>query len=83
MMDLARKDGEEINLRSLSDSFGVPVIGVSATKREGLDELVVTLAATIAASSPKSALTITYSAQVEAAVAQIEPLVREWLGAIG
>ena len=81
MMDLARKDGDEINLRTLSDSFGVPVIGVTATKREGFGDLLSALATTVASALPAHAFDVSYSADVEEAVQRLQPSMRSWLGA--
>lgn len=45
MMDLARKRGIEFDLEKLSQSLGVRVVAVSATKREGFDKLHAVVAA--------------------------------------
>lgn len=39
MMDLAHKEKIQIDLDKLSESFGVPVVAISAAKKEGIDEL--------------------------------------------
>ncbi|MDD7572200.1 MAG: ferrous iron transporter B [bacterium] len=39
MMDMLKKEGKEIDCDSLSKKLGVPVIEVSALKRENLDEM--------------------------------------------
>ncbi|WP_071130766.1 ferrous iron transport protein B [Enterococcus timonensis] len=40
MMDLLRKSGQVLNLEKLAYGLNVPVVGVSALKKKGLDELV-------------------------------------------
>ncbi|MDR1580773.1 MAG: ferrous iron transport protein B [Synergistaceae bacterium] len=40
MMDEMRANGNEVNIRALSERLGVPVIPISASKNEGLHELV-------------------------------------------
>jgi ferrous iron transport protein B len=40
MMDKARKDGVDVNMEALSRYLGVPVVGTSAAKGEGKDELI-------------------------------------------
>ncbi len=39
MMDLLKKQGKKINLDKLSYALGVPVVGISALKKKGLEEL--------------------------------------------
>lgn len=39
MMDLAQKEQISIDIDKLSQSFGVPVVAISAAKKEGMDEL--------------------------------------------
>lgn len=39
MMDLAQKQQISIDIDKLSQSFGVPVVAISAAKKEGIDEL--------------------------------------------
>lgn len=39
MMDLAQKEQTSIDIDKLSKSFGVPVVAISAAKKEGIDEL--------------------------------------------
>lgn len=53
MIDLARSEGREINLRTLEDQLGCRVIAVSARKGEGIDRLADALqAATVATHTP-------------------------------
>ncbi len=40
MMDIVEKRGEEINIKRLEELFGVKVVPISATKNQGLDELI-------------------------------------------
>ncbi|QJD96467.1 ferrous iron transport protein B [Mucilaginibacter robiniae] len=39
MMDMARKDGIEINVNAFSKKLGVPVVPISARRNEGIDQL--------------------------------------------
>ncbi|MCH7812962.1 MAG: ferrous iron transport protein B [Planctomycetes bacterium] len=52
MMDLARSDGIKIDATLLSQRLGVPVIGVTANKGQGLDELKRCIAATLDGEPP-------------------------------
>ncbi|MCD5003653.1 ferrous iron transport protein B [Enterococcus saccharolyticus] len=40
MMDIVKKSGRKLNLEKLSYSLGVPIVGMSALKKKGLDTLV-------------------------------------------
>lgn len=40
MMDIVEKRGEKINIKRLEELFGVKVVPISATKNQGLDELI-------------------------------------------
>lgn len=39
MMDLLKKNGQDLNLEKLEYALGVPVVGISALKKNGLDAL--------------------------------------------
>ncbi|MCP4250137.1 MAG: ferrous iron transport protein B [bacterium] len=52
MMDLARSGGIEIDAKLLSERLGVPVIGVTANKGQGLDELKRCIMATLDSDAP-------------------------------
>lgn len=70
MMDIVRKNGDKINLESLSKELGCKVVEISALKNEGLEQ-----AADVAIEAAKkgeSAPTIYYSGTVEHAIAHIE-----------
>lgn len=43
MMDEVKKNGININIKALSDIFGVPVVGISASKGTGIDKLLQTV----------------------------------------
>lgn len=40
MMDIVKKSGRKLNLEKLSYSLGMPIVGMSALKKKGLDALV-------------------------------------------
>lgn len=40
MMDIVEKRGEKVNIKRLEELFGVKVVPISATKNQGLDELI-------------------------------------------
>ncbi len=70
MMDLVRKNGDKIDAGKLSKALGCPVVEVSALKGEGLDKLIST--AKDAAARKSAPARLTFSAQVETALADIQ-----------
>lgn len=70
MMDILRKSGKRINLEKLAYGLGVPCVGMSALKKEGIDELV--LKGTQAAEKfPPQISYPVYDDHLEAALAEI------------
>ena len=76
MMDIVKKSGRKLNLEKLAYSLGVPVVGMSALKKKGLEHFVekgLTLVHTQPPTSP------TYDVRVESALhemmAILEPTV--------
>ena len=70
MMDIVRKNGDQINIQELSRELGCKIIEISALKGDGIQE-----AAEAAVAAAKSAKTIpmhTFSGPVEHAIAHIE-----------
>jgi len=54
MVDLAEKNGVRLDVKSLSSSFGVPVVAVVARQRKGLDELGQAVVKAASGTGPKS-----------------------------
>jgi len=76
MMDVAKKNGVEIDIESLSERLGCPIIPISASRGEGLPELKRAIGESLA--DPKIPPTyVAYPAAVEDALAELVPLVRE------
>ncbi len=70
MMDVVRKNGDEINVAGLSRAFGCPVVEISALKSEGIEEAV-----NLAIEAAKHGKTVPhhiFSGEVEHAIAHIE-----------
>ena len=80
MMDLVRKNGDQIDANKLSKALGCPVVEVSALKGEGLDKLLST--AKDAAAKRSAPTRLTFAGQVESALADIQSVlasaVPEW-----
>ncbi|MDD4298231.1 MAG: ferrous iron transport protein B [Bacilli bacterium] len=74
LMDEAKRKGININLLQLSDYLGVPVIGTSANKAEGLDDLTESIYELI--NRPKSTKTIciNYGDAIEDAINEVDEL---------
>lgn len=70
MMDLLEKSDKQINLEKLSYALGVPVVGISALKNRGLDELM--QKAQAAANSCDEIQFPVYDSRFEAAISEIE-----------
>lgn len=69
MMDIVKKSGRTINLDKLAYGLGVPVVGVSALKKYGLDDLVAQ--SLKAAAAPGQTHFPQYDDRLEAALAEI------------
>jgi len=66
MIDVVKKNGDEIRLNELENKFGIPFVAISALKKTGVDEAVAKVLAN--KSVPKA---MSYSAPVEKAVGDI------------
>ncbi len=68
MMDIVRKNGDEIHTEQLEKELGCSIVEISALKNEGIDEIVNCLK-TISSAAP--ATPITFSASTEEAIAEV------------
>ena len=73
MMDLVKKNGDQINVPELSRQLGCQVLEISALKGTGIQEAAE--AAILAAQGPKTVPMHTFSGPVEHAIAHIEEAV--------
>ena len=71
MMDLVRKNGEELNVERLSKDTGCKVVEISALKGEGIDQLA-ERAVALARSGKKTIPPHSFEGSVEHAIAHIE-----------
>ena len=71
MMDLVKKNGEELNIEKLGKDIGCKVVEISALKGEGVDQLA-QRAVSIAKSGKKSQPAYSFEGCVEHAIAHIE-----------
>ena len=80
LIDEARRKKMHINIQKLSKALGVPVVPTAARSGEGLPELMDTISdVALGRLMPKPVL-VRYSDEVEKAIAQMEPKVREVIG---
>lgn len=77
LMDEARKNGLEVDLAGLSARLGVPVVGTSAGRREGLEPLMAAVEAVIEGRVELHPASAEYPAAVETAAALVEEAVGE------
>lgn len=75
LMDEARKKDIRVDLEALSRRLGVPVVGTSAGRGEGLENLMKAIDAVTATLQPPEPMKVKYLAPIEAAVAVLEPLI--------
>ena len=78
MMDAAERLGLRIDTERLSELFGAPVIPVVATKRRGLDALLVALDEALEPARGSQGATVTYPVELEADLAKLIPVVAQW-----
>lgn len=72
LLDEANRKGISINLDKLSQLLGVPVIGTSATKKKGLDQLINSVYEMALHDNSMNQIKITYDVLIEEAVARIQ-----------
>lgn len=77
LMDEAKRKKIKIDLDSLSNKLGVPVVATVARKKRSLSQLMDTLDTVTEGSDKKIPLKVRYPQTIETAIEMIEPLVRE------
>ena len=79
LLDEAARRHIRVDLPALSRHLGVPVVGISAGREEGLDVLLDTLEALLAAEESPRPRSVRYPPAVEFAAASLRPLLEERL----
>ena len=74
LLDEAARKHIQVDLPALSAHLGVPVVGISAGREEGLDHLMEVLDGLLAAQTPPSPRSVRYPPAVEFAAASLRPL---------
>ena len=71
MADMIRANGDTLDLKQLSQKLGIPVVSISALKKEGLDELI----AELQKNPPAPKALPVFSPEVKQALEKIEALI--------
>ena len=79
LLDEARAKGIQVDLEKLSQILGVPVVGTSAGRLEGLEPLMAAVEGVCDAPQPPEPFRADYPPAVEAALARLEPPLTAWL----
>ncbi|MDD4566077.1 MAG: ferrous iron transport protein B, partial [Eubacteriales bacterium] len=75
LMDEAKKKNIKIDLAGISKKLGVPVVGTTARKNKGLDNLLKSVDRLICESTEKPSFQIKYPQPIEDAIAHLEPII--------
>ena len=79
LLDEAARKHIQLDLNGLADHLGVPVVGISAGREEGLDDLLAALDHLLSSPTPPAPRSVRYPPAVEFAVASLRPLLEERL----
>ena len=74
LLDEAARKHIQVDLPALSAYLGVPVVGISAGREEGLDDLLEALSSLLSAPEPPKPRPVRYPPAVEFAAASLRPL---------
>ena len=77
LMDEAERKGMEVDVRSLSRDLGVPAVPTVARNKQGLAELVASVAAVVSGETKTSPLRVEPPAQVSEAINALVPLIED------
>ncbi|MEA4973435.1 MAG: ferrous iron transport protein B [Candidatus Metalachnospira sp.] len=76
LMDEAKRKNINIDLKSLSNKLGVPVVGSVARRKKSLNNLMNAVDNVLDDKTPKRPLKVVYSRAIEDAIAIVEPAVK-------
>lgn len=79
MMDAAERQGLVIDAEALSEMLGVPVVPIVASKRRGVDELLLALEGQLREAERPTGLRPSYPDAIEADLQALEPTLRTWM----
>ncbi|MGI6403939.1 MAG: ferrous iron transport protein B [Oscillospiraceae bacterium] len=79
LMDEAKRVGISVNLEALSQKLGIPVVGASARKGDGLEELMAKVESLTGEQATFHPVSVRYTPVIEAAVHSLQPLLQDHL----
>jgi len=77
LMDEAKKKGIKINLKTISKTLGVPVIGTSARSGKGLNQMMNSVEYILKHDNSQKTFEIKYTTPIEAAIKKILPFIEQ------
>ena len=77
LMDEAKRKKIDIDLKSLSQQLGVPVIGITARSKKSLNELLKSIDKKFNSNTNEAHLKISYTKPVEEAIDILEPVLKQ------
>lgn len=80
LIDVAEKQGIQINERILTNRLGVPVIKISARNKKGFPLLLDTIHRIVTGAIECNPVQMTYPNEIEEQIMKIEPMVSEMVG---
>ena len=80
LIDEAEKKGIVIDEENLSSKLGVPVVKISARNKQGIDNLLDTVARLLRGDIQTKPYRLTYRPEIEEQINKLEPSVRELIG---
>ncbi|MBD2865622.1 FeoB small GTPase domain-containing protein [Paenibacillus oceani] len=81
LMDEAAKLGIRVDLAKIGQRLGVPVVAISARNKTGIDVLLEQVERVASGKLVPHPVMIPYNEQIERKIAELEPVIRETLGA--
>jgi len=77
MMDVLEARGDTLNAEVLAELLGCPVVGVVATKKRGLDELLTAVVRVFASDEPRKVVRVHYGRDLEREIARVARYLEE------
>ena len=80
LMDEAKKKNISLDLRQLSKNLGVPVVGMSARSKKGIDKMMEELSRMVTYEYPTPPKKLRYTPVIEKAISILQPELEKILG---
>ena len=79
LMDEAKRVGISVDLKKLSQKLGIPVVGTSARKGHGLEELMTAVESLTEEQAEYHPVSVRYTRVIEQAIQSLQPLLERYL----